>query len=60
MHIHIYSRTTVKSCSHSAHNTSVLPISPNMGTGDLSVNKWQNKVTGDTFMKKQLRYFLVN
>ncbi len=27
------------------HNTSVLLISPNMGTRELSVNKWENKVT---------------
>ncbi len=52
MHIHIQSKTTVTSCSHSAPNTSVLPISPNMGTGDLSVNKRENKVTGITFLKK--------
>ncbi len=52
MHIRILSRTTVISCSHSAHNASVLPISSNMGTGDMSVNKWENKVTGVTFLKK--------
>ncbi len=34
MHIHIYSNIMF------THNASVLPISPNTGTGDLSVNKW--------------------
>ncbi len=32
--IHIHSKIMF------THNASVLPISPNMGTGDLSVNKW--------------------
>ncbi len=34
------------------HNASVLLISLNMGTGDLSVNKWETKVSGITFLKK--------
>ncbi len=43
MHYITLSRTTVRSCSHT---TPLYLISPYMGTGELSVNKWENKVTG--------------
>ncbi len=39
------------------HNASVLLISPNMGTGDLSVNNWKNKVTGFKFFEKVTQIF---
>ncbi len=31
-----------------------------MGTGEVSVSKWESKATCITYLKKQLRYFLVN
>ncbi len=30
----------------------LLLISLNMGTGELAVSKWENKVTGVTYLKK--------
>jgi len=36
------------------HNAAALMISPNMGTGELSVNTWENKVTSVTYLKNIL------
>ncbi len=38
----------------------LLKIYLNTGTGEQSVNKWEDKLTGITFLKKLLWYFIVN
>ncbi len=57
---HIKSEIINPHAEGSASASALIAISLNMATGELSVNKWENNVTCVTYLKKYLRYFVVN